>query len=586
MTTYDEDGNPVEDESGELPADEGDEPEDELEEGDQETPVVVAKTTPAPPPQKLVRKPRAGSGKKKPPVAGKPDARRGPPVQLSEVGLAALNKKRGEAGHLPSGVGQAAPQVQGVRSGRSSIDPSQEPTKELVIRWPLVLEKLADEGLEPSAVALGVYCISQGPYASAPAHVGTVDGRSVAGGGELSPGESIRDYIEVNFHSVMQKPARYEARIYYKTAPSWQPRGGNMICNGWLELPAYDTLVQLRSRQAAWVSRHPSSGSGVGALMPTIPPPAAGPPPLSPHVLQTLQAMGYQIIPVGGAPVPQPLPAPGPSFSEDITRELLGRMLRGEPIGAQPPAPVVIPAPAPAPYEPPHVPSITEQLETVAQLIKLVDQIRPPAPTPVAAVGVGRAREAAVVAAEPASPFAGLREAFKMVREATNLQEELAGLTGNRGGGDDEDDERPAANPVEKPFEILEVAGVGKWPYGDKLSTFEQIKTFAMLNPDITMGAVSKASELIDKSALGAFFRFLIERGTAAQRAAAQGAIERGMGRGSPGSSPPPAMPPVIRPPAFARPQAVPAQANGAAPATVEETLPAAPAPAGWTPMT
>lgn len=569
------------DESGPLPTDdeeEGEEPEEGAgdEQEEEEAPPPAAKTTPAPP-QKLVKKPR--SGKKKPPIAGKPNTRPGPAPQLSEVGLAALQKKRAEAGHLPPGVGQAAPAAQQVRSGRSSIDPSQEPTKELVIRWPLVLEKLADEGLDPGAVALGIYCIAQGAYATPPAHVGVIDGRSIAGGGDLAPGDAVRDYIEVNFHSVMQKPARYEARIYYKTAPSWQPRGGNMICNGWLELPAYDTLVQLRSRQAAWVQRHPSSGQGVGAPMPTVGSSAGqmgSPAPLSPHVLQTLQAMGYQITPIGGPGMSVPAPAAGPSFSEDITREIVSRILRGEPIGPQAPAPVVIPAAAAPTYEMPHVPSITEQLQNVAQLLKLVDQIRPLAAAAATPVGVGRAvRE---VAAEPASAFAGLREAFKMVREATAFQEEIAGLAGGGRGGDDEGEER-SQNPIEKPFEVMEVAGVGKWPYGDKLSTFEQIKTFAMLNPDITMGAVSKASEMIDKSALGAFFRFLIERGTTAQRAAAQGAISQGMAR-PPSAPPPPMMPPVIRPPAFAAIPQQPVQ-NGAAP-VVEPP----PAPTNWSPMT
>lgn len=566
------------DESGPLPTDDGEEEGEESEDGDAEeeaeTP-VVAKTTPAPPPQKLVKKPR--SGKKKPPIAGKPNTRPGPAPQLSEVGLAALNRKRQE-GPRP-GVGTGIREADRVVAPES-IDPSKEPTGDAMIRWPLVLDLLREHQLGPDAVAIRVWVITEGPYATSPAQAGTIDGRAVAGSADVSPADQLRDYVETVFHSVTQKPAKYALDIYYKVAPPWRPRGGNMICRGELVLPSYDQLVQQRQRASEFLRRQ-SPGMAAAQPMPNLPTYASSPQapaPLSPHVLQTLQAMGYQITPIGGAAPPLPV---APSFSEDITRELLSRMLRGEPIGPPTPAPVVIPAAAAPVYEPQHVPSITEQLQNVAQLLKLVDQIRPPAPVVAAApVGVGRA----VAAAEPVSPFAGLREAFKMVREATNFQEELAVITGR---GDD--DETPAANPIEKPFEVMEVAGVGKWPYGDKLSTFEQIKTFAMLNPDITMGAVSKASEMIDKSALGAFFRFLIERGTAAQRTAAQGAISQGMARPIPGSSPPPAMPPVIRPPAFSaaspilQPQ-TPFQ-NGAAPA-VAPVVESPPAPVAWSPMT
>src|SRR5215469_14698017 len=89
------------DESGPLPAD-GEEEESD----DPPRPAPAAKTTPTPPPpaeeQRLVRKPRKG-GRKKAPIGCKPDSRRGPPVQLNEVGLDALNKMRRE-GAIPQGV--------------------------------------------------------------------------------------------------------------------------------------------------------------------------------------------------------------------------------------------------------------------------------------------------------------------------------------------------------------------------------------------------------------------------------------------------------------------------------------------------
>jgi hypothetical protein len=163
-------------------------------------------------------------------------------------------------------------------------------------------------------------------------------------------------------------------------------------------------------------------------------------------------------------------------------------------------------------------------------------------------VGRARATEA------PASPFAGLREAVKLIGEVDQLRETL-GLGGG-GGGAEEDDKPSVPEPAEKPFEVMEVPGGIKWPHGKGLSRVDQLQQFAMLNPDITTKALGQLSQILDRSIVGQFAQYMMQRGNAQQQAAAAGFVQAPPGVGRPASQPPPApaMPPVVRAPAMVAP--------------------------------
>lgn len=589
MTTYSGDSDGELDESGELPADEDEESEAEdggaqdesVAEPEPEAGLVdrkkelaartaarkavrpVAPTTPAPPPPAAIAgEGRNPLGKRKRTKPGKPgEKRRGPPPARAAVGAAGVAEMNAEAGHPPPGV-------EALRAP-GAIDPNKEASGDIVARWPLVLEALAEEGLGPEAVTLRVHAVAEGPYATQPTYLGTIDGRVVCGGGDVSPADALALFVERVYHSGMRGAVRYSLDVHYKVVPHWRPRGASYICRGALALQPYEVIVAQRRREDEFF-RQSASFTGQPSTLGPLPRPGIGAVPGAQG--QTVA----QAAPPGFYLPGPPSPPAAPSYSEEFMREIFGRLLRGETIGPQalgaPAAPAMMypPPPPPAPVEPPPPPpTLEEQLEGFARMMKLVQSLQPaPIIQQAPAVGVGRAprEEAAIVrAAAPESAVDQLKGALSLLRDFRKINEELSGMTN---AGDDDDDEEPAPK-VEAPFQVAELPGGYKWPHGKGLGRMDQIQQFAMLNPNVTVKFVEGLSKILDQSAIRQMLEYLVVRGNPGQQQVAQQALQQ------PGfAGPPTHLPPVVR----QQPSSPPPAANG---------MPVAPPVSmGFTPVT
>jgi len=512
---------------------------------------------------------------RRPPGRPRGRPRKGPPPERPEVGREAVAVMNTEARARPA----AAHQVPRIPTlGAGSIDPSQESTKTLSARWPLVLEMLRQQGLPPEAVTIRVTVVAEGPYARPSAELGSIDGRDVVGGGQLDPADAIRLYIEEVYHSSMVGACLYHCDIMYKVAPAHRmSRGSKYICRGDLSLQPYQLILQQRRRAEDFARKMAPMQASPGLSPVELPLPHApfsGP---------------YPSLPPGvGAAAALPPGSPGAGVEGELLRGILQRVLSGEPVGPIAPAP-----PPPAPLE--------SELERVVKIMGMVRQLQPAAPAMAPEVvallgelktelaarratpGLGAAPPA-LPAAPPPDPMGQIKSAVGMLKTFREMSEEILG----DGGKDDEDEE-------DKPFRVMDLPGGVKWPYGDDLPWTEQVRQFAMLNPNVSMQFLQGFTGILDKSVIGqAIAQFAQRAGVPAGAVPPPGV---GAPPPAPGLAPAPThLPPAMRPaPGMAAPPAPPRAAPPAAvapaprpaaapPAVVPAPVAPAPIPRPWVP--
>jgi hypothetical protein len=458
------------------------------------------------------------------------DSSQGPPVTPEPP------QRRG--GRRSTATTTSAPRrvaaVATIPSVRENDHPSNVQSREIVDRWPAVIQWLQKRfNLGPEAVKITVNAVSTGPYqGSVPVeNVGSIPGECVAGDSQRSPDEALRDWVIDVFHAIRRGATNYDLRFYFKTLPIGVNH--SQICTADLFLGPPELVAAQRRAAVAAFER---SKSGGNVVMPSPVMSSFGGPP-------------------GAAPMGLLPPAPtssGSSGNEEIVQEILRRLLSGQPLGVAPTVPVV-PSPPPVtidqelerlaklkklfdapppppPPPPPKVPTMEEQFENVARMMKAMQSLMPQA-------------ERAVQVATTTKPMT----AMENVKEVVGFLKQMDEVKGALGLGA-ADDKPEVPDEVDPPFNVYNVPGTDvQWPHGEGLSTAEQAKQFLALNPELSFRILGKVTEIVDHTTIGQFFRHMMERANPQQQAVVRQVAEaKGIGMGTAptpttlnGSSPP-----------------------------------------------
>ena len=440
--------------------------------------------------------------------------------------------------------------------------PSANPSKSVLDRWPDVIDHLRELGFGPDNCQISVHRVTLGPVASPPTECHPmISGEQVIGGGSLTPGEALVNYLTDVFHMTQPYPARYVLGFRYKQRPAGKTN--YVICTAEYQLGHPSELARQRMlAQQAWQQQQTlSAQQPPSPQYPTYPsPPNTGAPQQQPQQPSPQPSLPQMFAGLGGhggllPPAPQDVrPDPGQEQMYSMMRMLLERALTPPPE-------------APKPPPPPPPPTFEQEVQKFVAMTKLMRELQGPPPAQVPAALPAAVQQAPAVAP---TPLAVLQENLKMMKVQGELAKEMKKVMGFA-GVDKETTETQEPEPEEKPFEVLDAGGM-RIPYKEGLALFspDWLKAYIALNPEKAMALITGAIERVP--ALGALI------------------AQQVPGFGAPPQPPSPPRPTVLPPPS---PNLVPPQApppprvpEKVAPPAPPPTPPAPPSPpkAGWTP--
>lgn len=279
-------------------------------------------------------------------------------------------------------------------------DPEDRPTDADML-WPHLLERIKEE-FDKSAydINIRVKRISEDIV------LGNFAGEAALGGGDMTPGDALRNVVIDRFHMGYPRgPADYQ--IYF----TWK-RGGGMIDHGKLRLPAREEIAAMRA----------SAGF---APSPYGPPPGVGAPQQQQQQAPQQTPFHQPYYPGYGWPVPQQQPVQAPAQNDELLKELReqNRLLheRLNRIEQQQNAPRPYAPPAPPIAAPVRQEKAPLSLDDVTALTKVLESTLGLTIVPKQQAGVGAPAATPVmqqpVAAAPAAPAPRQRSRGDVIEE-------------------------------------------------------------------------------------------------------------------------------------------------------------------------
>jgi hypothetical protein len=411
-----------------------------------------------------------------------------------------------------------------------AMNPTDVQSKSALERWPVVLAWLADQGLGPDAAVIRVSRIQLGGFGAGPG-VPTqmhppIDGSTVAGNEQLSPGDDLSNAILQLYHlgSGRRGAAKYDCEFNYKVPPR-NRNGGSTICRGDVVFDDPETIEQQQRRAAEYLNTRRGTASaapsrGFAGMPQYAQPPLSQAPPPS---MQTMQ---------GGDPQLAELRRDMARIigSRDTTEEM--RLMLAQALAQVSPATVQAPPPAPVPQVSDQERQWIEEgrFRMMAERLGYVraDAVGVAAPPPAAVPP-----PAVAVATGVTDPLAGLNGLIKGLEGLELLKPRLAKLVGIQmpEPGEEGEEEAPAAKAIDtNPLGLQEVPVTRFLGQPVMFPTkadgiVETIQSFLMANPHIAMEGLSRLSSVFTSDAFSA----LIARLTGAPAQAAARVVAQGV---------------------------------------------------------
>ena len=415
------------------------------------------------------------------------------------------------------------------------LTPTSEPTKTAVARWPLVLERLAQEGRNASHVTIRVYRTALGHFAgqSVPIMLGPLEGANVEGNEQMAPSDALTEAVTQVYHMARKGPAKYNLEFHYKVAPR-EARGGTMICAGDLTLDDPDAIAAQERRTQEYFAKQSAprempfsyarGTSGVVEKSPGV----WGPLRIEPQSNSQIDDLRRDLAKLIG----------GQNATEEV-RTIITQALAG----AMPP---------PAAVTPP-VPQLSEQerewieegrFRAMAARLGYVPRAEN--------VGVGAMPPAAaamphqpptqVVSQAVGDPLAGVQGLLRSLEALEGLKPRFAKLAGvampELAADGDEGPPEPVVPDDPNPFGLQEVPVTRFQGNPIMIPTkadgfVETVQAFAMANPNLAMEMLTRVAGVLNSGAFGALIEKLTNLGGPPAQVARQVAARGVTGTGS-----------------------------------------------------